>query len=256
MEEQQGLARCPLAECLQNNSVCMCTLACVFGLIEQLHGKKTLCCHYCACAYVFLQRRQGSSVAPGQNFKYTACAKNVYVKNTPRANNMLSKAHVMHACTQGVKKRQTNRQHDGQIDKERRWTNGGCFQQKLSKPSIDLFTHRLMVTIIPIWLSDNTLHLISGHQTPPVIPDSWEAEKAKVQFNRFTARQNWVACGCLTKSFLSQSLYISGFTPMSIDESVTRPLPVTPASTTTWQIIKHYEEASSSLVTNGWCVSV
>lgn len=109
---------------------------------------------------------------------------------------------------------------DRQIKRE--WgtgTKGGCVpDKKNSKPSKDLFTHCLMVTIIPLWLSDNTLHLISGHPTSPVIPDSWEAEKAKVQFNRFTARQNWVACGCLTKSFLSQSLYISGFTPMSIEK--------------------------------------
>ena len=107
-----------------------------------------------------------------------------------------------------------------------------------------------MVTIIPIWLSDNTLHLISGHKTPPVIPDSWEAEKAKVQFNRFTARQNWVACGCLTKSFLSQSLYISGFMPKSTDESVTRPLPVTPVSTTTWKITEHYKEAYLTIISD------
>ena len=52
---------------------------------------------------------------PGQNFKYTACAKNIYIKNTPRANSMLGKAHIMHACG-----RETNTKKDGQIDKKRR----------------------------------------------------------------------------------------------------------------------------------------
>lgn len=33
---------------------------------------------------------------------------------------------------------------------------------------------------------------------------------------------------------------------MSTDESVTRPLPVTPVSSTTWQITKHYKEPSLS----------
>ena len=78
-----------------------------------------------------------------------------------------------------------------------------------------------------------------------------------MQFNRFIARQNWVACGCVTKISPSRSLYISGFTTMSADESVTRPLPVTPVSTTTGQIPERYNEASLiPLITNGCSVSV
>lgn len=96
-----------------------------------------------------------------------------------------------------------------------------------------------------IWWSVITLHLISGHRTPPVIPDSWDAEKTKVQFNRFTARLNWVRCGCLTKSILSLSL--SGFTTTSIVESVSRPLPDTPVLTTTWRITGQREEAAVSI---------
>lgn len=122
-------------------------------------------------------------------------------------------------------------------------TKGDVFRDSDSKTGKDLLTYFLIVTIIPIWLNDQTLHLISEHKTPPVIPDSWEEEKkkkTKVQFNRFTARENWVGCGCLTKSLLSQSLYISGFTQMSTDESVSRTLPVTPVSTTTWQIAVDY----------------
>lgn len=65
----------------------------------------------------------------------------------------------------------------------------------------------------PFWLNDNTIHLISGHQPPPVIPDSWVVKKrkkeAKVHFNRFPARQNWVGCGYLTKSLLSFFLHIT-----------------------------------------------
>lgn len=57
-----------------------------------------------------------------------------------------------------------------------------------------------------------------------------------MQFNRFAAGQKWLCRRCLTKSFLSQFLYISGFTPMSADESVTRPLPVTPVSTAALEI--------------------
>lgn len=192
----------------------------------------------CVCTYVFLQYKQGSSVAPERYFKYTACAKNVYMKTPEGKLNAQQSTHNA-SCTQGVKKRQAKGQSDGKIKRRYKEQKEAVFHWKHSKPSRDLFTHRLMVTIIPIWLSDNTLHLISEHQTPPVIPDSWEAEKAKVQFNRFTARENWVACGCLTKSFLSQALYISSFIPMSIDESVTRPLPVTPVCTTTWPSTEH-----------------
>ena len=44
---------------------------------------------------------------------------------------------------------------------------------------------------------------------------------------------------------------------MSADESVTRPLPVTPVSTTTGQIPERYNEASLiPLITNGCSVSV
>lgn len=133
MGEVQGLARCQLAKCLQNISFCMCTLAGVFGLIKQPHEKEESSCYHCVCVwtFVFLQCKQGSSVAPGQNFKYTGhtCAKNVYLKNTLRASSMLNKAHVMHTCTQGVKNSQTNTQNDGQIktDDEIQGTKGGCF---------------------------------------------------------------------------------------------------------------------------------
>lgn len=195
--------------------------------------------HSCVCTYSLLQCEWGSSVAPGQNFKYITCAKNVDMKNTLRVNNMLSKARIMHMCTPGVNKEEIDgwtEIKEGELQKE------AVFTDCISTSSRDLSTRPLMATIKPIWLSDNSLHLISWHQTPLVIPDSWEAVQEKVQFNRFTARQNWVVCGRLTKSFLSQSLHISGFTSMSTDESGTRPLPVTPVSTTTWQYTmrKHY----------------
>lgn len=145
------------------------------------------------------------------------------------------------------KKKEEDKQVEVWIDKKRRQTARNKGKQFSREKSQRLFFHALPNGYYHTHLIDNTLHLISGHQAPPVIPDSWEAEKAKVQFNRFTARQNWAGCGYLTKSFLSQSLYISSFILVSIDESVPSPLPVTPVSTATWYPAERYEDAFLSL---------
>lgn len=177
---------------------------------------------------------RGSSLASGQNLKITTCATNDDIKKQPGAKQHAQQsAHNAHMCILGVTKSQTFDRRTSREEEKVWWTKEGSFY----------WWNRLVVTIIPIWLSEDSLRLISGHQTPTVIPDSWVVEKEKVQFNRFTARQNWVACGFLTKSFLSSSLYISSFTSMSSNESVTRPLPVTPVAAATWQISEHYDES-------------
>lgn len=131
----------------------MCTLACVFAFIAQPHNKRTLSHYYRACTYVFMHCNQGSSVAPGQNFKHIACAKAVYLK---KKKHPRGKHHVQQ-CTHNArmnKSRDTevDKPIDGQIDNERRRGNKSELfsSNKNSKPSIDLSTHFLMVTIIPI----------------------------------------------------------------------------------------------------------
>lgn len=117
MEERQSLARGLLAKCPQNNAACMCTLVHVCLVWSSNYMERrltTVRAHMCSCSV-----NKGQMLPLGKNFKYTTCAKNVYMKNSPRANGMLSKAHIMHACTQGVKNSRTHRQRDGQINKER-----------------------------------------------------------------------------------------------------------------------------------------
>lgn len=119
------------------------------------------------------------------------------------------------------------------------------------QPSIDLFAHCLMVTIKRIWLRVNTPHLISVHQTSPVIPDSWEAEKAKVQFNRFTARQNWVVVVVWLKPF-SPSVYILVFHD---NESWWKCHQTSPSHACLYRYLTEHSEESSLWFTagaNGW----
>lgn len=80
----------------------MCTLVCVFTLIKWPHDKMTLSHRYGARTYVFLHSKQGSSVAPGQNFKYTACAKHVCIKKHPKVKQHAQQS-THNACTQGEK---------------------------------------------------------------------------------------------------------------------------------------------------------
>lgn len=167
--------------------------------------------------------RTRSVFGPGLNFKYTAYAKSF--------------------CSRKEKHPKGFRHAQQSTPNERTHVGGGiCWQKsdKDRKVSVEDKTRSssieavqpidlcLVAAIKSILLSDNTLHLISGRRTPPETLHSWEAErkthtererKAKVQFNRFTARQNWVSCGRLTKTAPSRSLCARSFTPVSIDKS-------------------------------------
>lgn len=168
---------------------------------------------------------KGQVLPPGRILKTLLVPRMLTWKNSPRhAHGMLGKAHITHTCVH----------RDRQRARRARWKDGHVGMQRqgvrCEKEAGSAAESVSWLLIEPIWWSDNNLHLISGHKTP----DSWEAEKEKVQFNRFNARQNWVNCGFLSKTSPSQSLCISGFTSMSADESVGRPLPGTPVSAHTW----------------------
>lgn len=141
----------------------------------------------CVCAsFFFLLRTEKGQVLPqGSILNTLACAKNVDILTKKKPNNkplkafcVLSKATVMHIRTQdvlGVGVRE-GRGWNGGVDKqhsEKDWEK--TVEEQRGRPYLDLFLirkkkwgdlffmHQRVANIGPIWLSDNTLHLISGH---------------------------------------------------------------------------------------------